>query len=183
MARRIAYTGAPVLTAQDIATWRRNDAVLLESDLLETIIIPGVIGQAESRTGAAIRQATYQEHWPASYASGHALDMGQASEIKTVEIVGPDGAATPTVAARYLERGQRLSFLHFPAGRPPGGLLITYEAGADLAAYPAVKNWLLMHIGTVYAQRESLVIGASVAELPPSFLDHMLAEITVPPRF
>ncbi len=183
MARRIEYTGAPVLTAQDIATWRRNDAVLLEAQLLDTIIIPGVIGQAESRTGAAISEARYQEHWPANYPSGHALDVGQAAEILEIEIVGADGVAAPTSAARYLERGQRQSFLHFPAGRPPGVLLITYKAGADLAAYPAVKNWLLLNIGTVYAQRESLVVGTIVAELPSQFLDHMLAEITVPPRF
>ena len=50
MAQRIAYTGAPVLTAQDIAAWRRNDAVLLEAALLNDIIIPGVTAQAEARS-------------------------------------------------------------------------------------------------------------------------------------
>ncbi len=98
-------------------------------------------------------------------------------------MVAPDGTATTITAPVVLRREQRESFLSFPDGRPAGLLRITYKAGADLAAYPAVRNWLLMHIGTVYAQRESLVTGTIVAELPGSFLDHMLAEITVPPRF
>lgn len=183
MAQRIAYTGAPVLTPQDIATWRRNDAVLLESDLLQNIVIPGVVAQCESRTGAAIQEARYVEHWPVHRLSGEALDTGQASEVETVEVIAPDGTATLSTGPIVLRREQRESFLTFPEGRPAGLLRITYKAGADLNAYPGVRNWLLMHIGTVYSQRESLVTGAIVADLPRSFMDHMLAEITVPPRF
>lgn len=183
MARRIEYTGPPVFTPEDIAAWRRNDAVLLEADLLRDVIIPGVTAQAETRTGAAIRQARYVETWPAAYTSGHALDVGQANSIEKVDVLSADGVPVPSGAACYLQQEQRESYLHFPAGRPAGVLQITYTAGADLAAYPAVRNWLLMHIGTVYAQRESLVIGGSVAELPSGFLDSMLADITVPPRF
>lgn len=183
MAQRIAYTGAPVLTPQDIATWRRNDAVLLESDLLEQIVIPGVVAQCESRTGAAIQEARYVEHWPVHRPSGDALDTGQAFEVESVEVIAPDGTATPITAPVVLRREQRESFVSFPGGRPAGLLRITYKAGADLDAYPGVRNWLLMHIGTVYAQRESMVQGGAVVELPGQFLDHMLAEITVPPRF
>lgn len=183
MAQRIAYTGAPVLTPQDIATWRRNDAVLLESDLLEQIVIPGVVAQCESRTGAAIQEARYVEHWPVHRLSGDALDTGQAFEVESVEVLAPDGTTTPITAPVVLRREQRESFVSFPGGRPAGLLRITYKAGADLDAYPGVRNWLLMHIGTVYAQRESMVQGGAVVELPGQFLDHMLAEITVPPRF
>lgn len=183
MARRIEYTGAPVFTPQQIADWRRNDAVMLEEALLSEIIIPGVVAQCESKTGAAIREARYAETWPAHYASGHALDVGQAHTIESVDMVSPDGVPVPSGAVYYLQQEQRESYLHFPAGRPEGVLRITYVAGADLAAYPAIKNWLLLNISTVYAQRETLIIGASVADLPSGFTDHMLAEITVPPRF
>lgn len=183
MARRIAYTGAPVLTPQDIAAWRRDDNVLLESALLSEIIIPGITAQAEEITGAAIRQARYAEDWPADFRSGAALDVGQASAVVSVDAISPDGVPVPSGAAHYLEQGQRISRLHFPAGKPAGVLRITYMAGLDLAAYPAVRTWLLMQIGTVFTQRETLVIGASVAPLPPAFIDTMLSEITVPPRF
>jgi len=183
MARRIAYTGAPVLTAQDIATWRRSDTVLLEAALLENVIIPGVVAQAEARTGAAIQEARYVEIWPPGRPSGHHLDIGQAKRIEAVDVLSADGVPVPSGAVPYLQQEQRESYLHFAGGRPPGVLQITYLAGADLAAYPSVRNWLLLHIGTVYAQRESLVIGASVAELPSGFLDSMLSDITLPPRF
>lgn len=183
MARRIAYLGAPVLTPQDIATFRRNDAVLVEADLLTNIIIPGVVAQCEARTGAAIHRASYVEHWPAHYPSGHALDVGQATTITALDVIAPDGAPVPSGVAKYLQQDQRQSYLHFPDGRPAGALRITYEAGVNLDAYPAVKTWLLMTISTVYAQRETLVIGASVAELPSRFIDTMLADIEVPPRF
>ena len=145
MARRIAYTGAPVITPQIVAEWRRNDAVLVESDLLTNIIIPGVVAQCESRTGAAIQAARYVETWPAHYGSGRALDVGQATEVESVDVLSADGAPVPSGAVHYLQQEQRESYLHFPAGRPAGVLRITYVAGVDLAAYPAVLNWLLLH--------------------------------------
>lgn len=183
MAQRIAYLGAPVLTPDDIAAWRRNDAVLLESALLSTIVIPGVVAQCEAKTGAAIQDARYVEHWPDHYASGRPLDVGQAHTIETIELVGADGSAVQSTANKFLQREQRETFLHFPDGRPQGTLRITYLAGVNLAAYPSVRNWLLLNVSTVYAQRETLVTGTIVSELPSSFLDSMLADITVPPRF
>lgn len=183
MAQRIAYTGAPVLTAQDIAAWRRNDAVLLEAALLNDIIIPGVIAQAEARTGAAIREAQYIEIWPETRHNGHHLDVGQVKRVDAVDVLSADGVPVPSGAAFHLRKGQHECTLHFAGGKPAGVLQITYTAGVDLAVYPSVRNWLLLTVGSVYAQRESLVIGASVAELPASFMDSMLADITVPPRF
>ena len=82
-----------------------------------------------------------------------------------------------------LQIGQRESFLHFPQGRPPGRLVIRYKAGADLAAYPGVKHWLLMMAATAHEFRETLVVGTILAELPSHFTDSLLSEIEVPPRF
>lgn len=183
MARRKQYTGEPVITPEDVAAHRRNDSVLVEADLLRDIIIPGVVAQCEARTGAAIQAARYIETWPAGYASGHALDIGQAHTVESVDLVSADGAPVPSGAAHYLQQEMRESYLHFPNGRPAGVLQITYQAGVDLAAYPSVRTWLLMQVGTVYAQRETLVVGATVAELPSSFLDSMLSDIELPPRF
>lgn len=183
MARRIAYTGAPVLTPEDIAAWRRDDLVLLESALLRDVIIPGITAQAEEITGAAIQQARYTETWSERIRSGAALDVGQAHTVESIDVISADGVPVPSGVVHYLDQGQRESTLHFAAGKPAGTLRITYLAGIDLAAYPAVRTWLLMQIGTVYAQRETLVIGASIASLPPAFIDTMLSEITVPPRF
>jgi hypothetical protein len=43
--------------------------------------------------------------------------------------------------------------------------------------------WLLLNAATAYEFRERFVVGTILAELPSTFTDSMLAEITVPPRF
>lgn len=180
MARRIRYTGQPVLELSEVAAWLRLRSVERDKDLLEKILIPGAIGMCEARTGAAIAEAEYQETWPEYFASGHALDVGQATDV--ISVAKADGTVVSAAAYR-LEQGQRESSLYFEGSRPAGVLRINYQAGIDLAAYSSVKTWLLMSVATLYDQRESIVVGQPVAELPPHFLESMLAEITLPPRF
>src|SRR5690606_34284168 len=166
MARRIQYDVAQVLSVEDVAAQCRVEADDLQTDLVEQVIIPGVIAQAEAKTGAAIRPAVYEEEWPESYGSGRPLDVGQADEVLAIHRVEPDGSLTelqPLPALR-LERGQRESFLHFVQGRPSGRLVIRYHAGTDLVAYPGVRQWLLMQAATAHEFRETLVVGTILAE-------------------
>ncbi len=183
MARRIAYQGDPVITLDDVALQCRVEPEDLQRELIEQVIIPGVTAQAEQRTGAAIRPAEYEEEWPESYGSGHALDIGQAAEVVSVKRVLGDGTTEDLSDVHRLERGQRESFLHFPNGRPAGVLRIRYKAAYDPGAYPGVKLWLLMHAATAHEYRETMITGTILAELPSSFTDSLLAEISVPPRF
>lgn len=180
MARRIRYTGQPVLELSEVAAWLRLRNVDRDKDLLEKVLIPGAIGMCETRTGAAIAEAEYQEVWPEYFASGHALDVGQATDVVSVALA--DGTVIPSTTY-HLEQGQRESCLFFDGGRPPGALRINYQAGIDLEAYPGVKTWILMGIATLYGQRERIVTGTIVTDLPESFLESMLAEIILPPRF
>jgi hypothetical protein len=183
MARRIAYTGAAVLTLADVAQQCRLDVADLQPELIEQIIIPGVTAQCEARTGAAIREATYEEHWPPAYGSGHALDIGQVREVQSVSRLEADGSLTLLQVALSLQHSARESYLLFPAGRPAGDLVIRYTAGVDLAAYPGVRSWMLIHAGTAYEYREAFVTGTILVQLPGGYTDSLLAEITVPPRF
>ncbi|WP_166359289.1 hypothetical protein [Pseudomonas akapageensis] len=183
MARRIAYTGPPVMTMAQVAFQCRIEPEDMQPELVEQIIIPGVTAFCEAKTGAAIRQASYVEDWPEHYLTGHALDIGQATEVSSLAVVQPDGSLLDQTGPFDLRQGSRESFLHFGAGRPAGVLRIRYQAGVDLAAYPSVLSWLLMSAATAYQQRETLVVGQMLTELPSSFLDHLLADITVPPRF
>lgn len=183
MARRIVYTGDPVLKLAEVARQCRVEPEDLQPELIELIIIPGVTAQAEARTGAAIRQATYEELWPGHYPSGHALDVGQATTVESIHRVHLDGTEELLEVAVWLNQEGRESFLHFTSGRPYGLLRIRYRAGVDLDAYPGVRSWLLMNAATAYEYRETLVSGTILAELPASFTDALLAEITVPPRF
>ena len=183
MARRIAYIGEPVLTLAEVALQCRIEPEDLQHELVEQIIIPGVTGLCESRTGAAIRLATYVEEWPEHYLTGHALDMGQATEVESLAVLRADGSEQDLPGPFDLRQGHRESFLHFGTGRPPGVLRIRYRAGLDLDAHPGVRTWLLMAAATAYQQRETLVVGQALTELPSSFIDTLLADVTVPPRF
>lgn len=183
MARRLVYLGGPVITLAEVARQCRLDASEVQRELIEQIIIPGVTAQAEQRTGAAIRMAEYEEEWPESYGSGHALDVGQASSVRSVRRVHADGRTEYLADPVRLQQSQRESFLHFPNGRPAGVLQIRYWAGFNPEAYPGVRLWLLMSAATAFEFRETLVSGTILAELPSSFTDSLLGEITVPPRF
>ncbi|MEE3636994.1 hypothetical protein UIA24_22465 [Pseudomonas sp. AL 58] len=183
MARRIAYSGPPVLTLEQVAYQCRAEPEDLQSELIEQIIIPGVTAQCESKTGAAIRAALYEEDWPEHYASGHSLDVGQVTQVESVHLL--DDGESPELFSGAVEvrSSGRESYLHFPGGRPSGALRIRYRAGVNIEAYPGVLSWLLMAAETVFTHRGLLVIGQTLAEVPASFVDHLLADITVPPRF
>lgn len=183
MARRIEYVGDPVLTLEQVAFQCRLEPEDMEPGLIEDIIIPGVTTQCESKTGAGIRGAIYEEDWPIAFPSGHALDVGQASEIVSVRVRQSDGTWVEHAGPLELQQGQRESFLLFPAGRPSGVLRIRYKASTDLALHPGVRNWLLMAAATILRHPEMFLVGQSLSELPSEFLDHLVAEITVPPRF
>ncbi|UVM48345.1 hypothetical protein LOY38_18360 [Pseudomonas sp. B21-015] len=183
MARRIEYFGDPVLTLEQVAFQCRVESEDMEPALIEQIIIPGVTAQCESKTGAAIRGAIYEEDWPANFLSGHALDVGQASELVSIMSRQPDGTWIEQTVPVELQQGQRESFLFFPGTRPAGPLRIRYKAGLDLELNPGVRNWLLMAAATIYRHPEMFLVGQTLAELPSAFLDHLVADITVPPRF
>ncbi|WP_095153960.1 hypothetical protein [Pseudomonas sp. Irchel 3E13] len=183
MARRIAYTGAPVLTLDQVAFQCRAEPEDLQTELIDHIIIPGVTAQGESKTGAAIREAIYEEDWPAGYPSGHSLDVGQVVAIESIHVLGDAGSPVPFSGAVELIPGGKESYLEFPGGRPVGRLRIRYRAGVDLEVHPGVVSWLLMAAETAFTHRGQLIVGQSLAEIPSSFVDHLLADITVPPRF
>lgn len=183
MARRIEYIGDPVLTLEQVAFQCRLEPEDMEPGLIEDIIIPGVTTQCESKTGAGIRGAIYEEDWPAAFPSGHALDVGQATEVVSVRVRQSDGSWVEHTGALDLQQGQRESFLFFPKGRPSGVLRIRYKASTDLTLHPGVRNWLLMAAATILRHPEMFLVGQSLSELPSEFLDHLVAEVTVPPRF
>lgn len=179
MAQRIRYIGEPVLTLEEV-TSQTQGVPLDQEALVRDIIIPGVTAQCEAKTGAAIRRAEYVEDWPATGRFGGCLDVGQAKVISSVQRLDTKELLSPT--DYELAVGQHVSRLSVPGWRGVP-LRITYEAWLDLACYPSVKTWLLMQAATVFGQRETLITGTIVAALPATFLDTLLSDITVPPRF
>ena len=171
------------MSIEQVAFQCRAEPEDLQPELIELVIIPGVTAQCESKTGAAIREAVYEEEWPASYLSGHSLDVGQVVAVESVAMLGESGVLVPFEGGVQLTQGGKESYLEFPGGRPAGRLRIRYRAGVDLEAHPGVRSWLLMAAETAFTHRGVLIVGQGLAEVPSSFVDHLLADITVPPRF
>jgi uncharacterized phiE125 gp8 family phage protein len=57
----------------------------------------------------------------------------------------------------------------------PDGVRIYYTAGYPVGAVPTpIIQWMLLAIGTMYANRENEVVGATVAPLPDNFSRYLL---------
>ena len=179
MAIRLRYTGEPVITLDEVVEQVRDTATNIQQSLVRDVIIPAVTAQCESITGAAIRLAEYQQAYQPNKAGACWLDHGQVRSI--IAVSAEDGTVVDQADYRIINT-QRETAVQ-PIGFPLGFARITYEAGVDLAAYPGVKAWLLMSAATLYNQHELLIVGGTAASVPASYIDHLLAEITVPPRF
>lgn len=113
------------------------------------------------------------------YRFGGWLDVGQVRSVTAVHRLDGSGQIPPD--GYTIEHGMRQSAFrlqgseHFP-------IRIEYEAGIDLDLHPQVRTWLLMQAAALYAQRETLT-AEKLALLPDGFINTMLADITVPPRF
>ena len=70
----------------------------------------------------------------------------------------------------------------------PNAVTVEYTAGmapADFAArFPGVNHWILLACGWAYANREMfLSANGALIQMPASYVDSLLAPITVSPRF
>lgn len=178
MARRVAYCGDPPLTKQDLTAWLQETDSTVHGAVVD-LIIPAVVGQCEAITGAAIRMASYEEVWPVPHRFGGFLDVGQVREVTAVHRLDGGGQLAP--GSYSIEHGMRQSALRLQ-GAEQYPIRIEYQAGIDLDLYPQVKAWLLMQAAALYAQRETLT-AEKLSMLPDGFINTMLADITVPPRF
>lgn len=178
MARRIAYCGDPPLTKADLTAWLQETDSTVHSAVVD-LIIPAVVGQCETITGAAIRLAKYEEVWHPPYRFGGWLDIGQVRSVDLVQRLDTDVAVTP---GRYVVSHdmRQTSFRLLDGAQYP--IRIEYQAGIDLTLHPQVKTWLLMQAASLYAQRETLTTD-KLNLLPVGFINSMLADITVPARF
>lgn len=58
----------------------------------------------------------------------------------------------------------------------PGSVRVDFTAGYGAAAEvpESIRSWILLSVGTLYSQREAIVTGTIVAELPRGFWDGLL---------
>ena len=104
--------------------------------------------------------------------------------VDSVTYVDPDGAEVEVDTAEYYpgaEEGNgmprvELNLTEWPlVGRRREPIAVNYTAGYPVGEVPMpIIQWMLLAIGTMYANREMEVIGASVASLPDDFGKYLL---------
>jgi hypothetical protein len=171
------------LTVDQVASQARLDADVAGelATYISTIIVPGARQLAETRSGSAIRKAKYRDTLQAVPRGAVLLDMGQAYELSSVSIAGTalDPAAYRLVKVDR-DRQVRPTAECWPA---QGEMVVEYSAGVDVAQYPSVVQWMLLAAAWMIEQPAMFTVGDAVESLPTSYVDGLLAPVSVPARF
>lgn len=133
-----------------------------DDDAIITILIDAATEYAQSVTGRQLCNATYQIVAGAS-TSPLRLPKAPLKQILSVKSGGVD-------IDYSLHYDFDVGFIEFSA---ENDVTIIYQAGYDTIP-SSIKAWVMNKVSSLYEQRESLVIGMSVAEVPKSHIDVIL---------
>jgi uncharacterized phiE125 gp8 family phage protein len=152
-------------------------------DLLISGLITAARQAAESRTGRALVSQEWRatcECWPLELT----LSPSPLISVEAVTYLDADGVRQTLAPSSYQVVTDTMQGYICPAYGAtwpttriePGSIRIDYTAGyGNASAVPqSIKVWMLMLIGTWYAQRESIVTGTIVAEVPRGFWEGLL---------
>ena len=153
-----------------------------EDALVDTLIVAARQG-VEHITGRALMPQTWELALD-EFDDVIELPKPPFVSITTVKYLDADGVLQPLASSSYLLDDYGVPARIMPAfgaswpstRRQANAVLIRYAAGyADANAVPhPIKSWMLLRIGTLYENRESLVKGTTSQELANSFVDRLL---------
>ena len=152
-----------------------------DDDAVLTLAIAAARAKAENYTGTAIISQTWEQ----------TLDEFPDAEIEAAQAAGHVDHVAELRRHHRRHAGDPSGNYALDAATFPGWLLpaygyewpetrdqanavtIRYETGyADAAALPGdMRAWLLLTAAFIYAQREVMVLGGKVAEIPARFVD------------
>lgn len=151
-------------------------------DALLTIFIQQAREQAEHQTGRALCTQT-REQVLDGFPCVAILRGAPIESVTSVKYLDIDGIERTLDAAEYQLVQDAVPAYVVPAhGKSwpatqdnPAAVRIRYACGyANAAAVPAgIKAWMLLAIGTLYNQRETIVVGAA-ASIPDGFWQSLL---------
>ena len=166
-----------------------------DDDALISAMISGARQFAEKRTALAFITQTWElviDEFPVNeimiplpplqsviikYDNPSGIETTLPANTYTVDNVSEPGWVVPDGSWPTVFDGINAVRIQFVAGYNPGT-----GSPPDLAEnVPAsLKSAILLHVGSLYAQRESFVIGTNVIDIPPSVaIDHMLRQYRV----
>jgi len=162
-----------------------------DEDVLIASLIVAARQAVEERTGRALVTQKWRQTldaWPLDGVIE--LDKPRLISIEAVSYLDSDGnrqtmdaAAYQTVTDTLIGTVQAAYDTTLPSCREtPGSIRVDFTAGyGNAAAVPQpIKAWMLLALATWYAQREALVTGTIVTELPRAFWVGLLDPYIIP---
>lgn len=161
-----------------------------DDDTLITALITTAREQAEHRT----RRALITQQWTATFDRfPELIELRKPPlvSVQSVKYLDADGALQTLDAAEYqVVTSELVGYIKpaygksWPACRvQPDSIAILYTCGYGEAAADvpqSIKAWMLMAISTMYDQREGIVTGTIVAQVPRDFCAGLLDQYWVP---
>lgn len=146
-------------------------------DALIGLLIASARQAAEHETGRALITQTWELVLDAFPSAEIEIPAAGVASIASVKYLDGAGDEQTVSASAYVLDAESVPAYVLPASgyEWPGtadsanAVRVRYVAGFGAAAadVPAsIRHWMLLHIGTAYAQRESVAAGVPVAELP-----------------
>lgn len=161
-----------------------------EEDALLSCLITAARQHAERKTGRVLRASTWAWRVCGVFSVGTALSVPLAPCSACLS-VSVDGVPLDASLYAFIPSGNGgneaplLASFTFLRGFPwAGSLDVILAAGWVAGSIPqALKQWMLVRIGTLYEQRESFAVGTNFNEFSRSFVDCLLDPYVIPGGF
>lgn len=160
-----------------------------DDDTLLTALIVAARQQAEHRLGRALCTQTLEKVLD-TFPDDIKLPMPPAKTIVSVKYLDTAGVEQTLASNTYsLDKDSEPGWLTPAYGLSwpdtyavPNAVRVRYTCGYGAAADvpPSIKAWMLMAVGTLYGQREAIIIGVSAGEVPRDFFAGLLDPYWVP---
>lgn len=160
----------------------------------EDAMLPALLGAAVDTCQQLTGRSLMSQAWRLTldgFDDVMPLPWPTVQTIESVQYKDANSATQTLDVSVYLRNGDkvfRASGKTWPAVLDePGAVWVDYTAGYSTgteaqqqAAVPyGIKAWLLLKVGTLYANRESIQTGVSVSALPDRFVDTLLDRFKV----
>ena len=176
------------LTLAEVKLHLRVDGT--DEDALITAFIGAAVDTCQQITGRSLMAQAWKLTVD-EFTDEIALPWPQVQAVQSAQYKDEDGTTQTLATSVYELVGDKVCLIpdqEWPVVRGgTGSVCVNYTAGystgdeaAQQAAVPyGIKAWLLLAIGTLYGNRESVQTGVSVAALPARFADSLLDRFKV----
>lgn len=190
MLSQLSAPATEPLTLAEAKLHLRVDADLTDDDTLISALIVSARQQAEHRTGRALVTQQWRLGLACFPDDSLELPKPKLQSVQSVTYLDGDGVRQTLAGTEYDVITDELVGRLLPAygkawpacRQHPGSVQVSYTCGYGAASDvpQSIKAWMLLAIGAWYEQREALVSGQPVAELPRSFCDGLIDPFYVP---